>query len=49
MPYILKELIYNAILYDHGENKQEEIDDSFISLDDATPEEIKSRLGKFNE
>lgn len=45
MPYMLKELLYHAILYDYGSSKQQTSD--VFNLDDATPEEIQKELGMF--
>lgn len=45
MPYILKELLYQIILYDYGSDEND--DNDVVNLDEATPKELDKLLGAF--
>jgi len=49
MPYMLKELLYQSILYDHGTDSEEEKGDNFINLDNATLDQIEKKLGGYKK
>ena len=49
MPHILKELLYQFILYDYGTTNATQEDDGFIDLDSAELDEIQMVLGKFRQ
>jgi len=51
MPLILKELLYHTILYDYGVNVDKDSEDTngVFNLDTATPDQIRNKLGVFNE
>jgi len=46
MPHILKELLYQLILYDYGTDNDDE-EDGVIDLDDATVDQIEKVLGAY--
>ncbi len=50
MPYLLKELLYHAILYEHGTKEQDDgFEDGVFNIDDASPDQIKKILGVYEE
>lgn len=46
MPYMLKELLYQSIIYDYGAEDNGQ-DDNFIDLDSASIEQIEKVLGAY--
>jgi len=49
MPHMLKELLYQSILYDYGASNSDEQDDNFIDLDSASIDQIEKVLGGYKK